>query len=173
MSVKLPHKRFRSSLNPNKIERKFYKVWSEMNRRCRTKTSEKNNRAYFYKKIRVYDRWHNFDYFFIDMWDLYLLHRNINDGDTELDRIDNSKGYSKNNCRWVTREENMNNTDVVRKINGKTLAEWSKITGVKHETLAARLEKGWPGKKVLNYKFGSKPGVREYHERNRRNDKPT
>jgi hypothetical protein len=28
----------------------------------------------------------------------------------ELDRIDNNKGYSKENCRWVTRSENMQNT---------------------------------------------------------------
>jgi hypothetical protein len=27
----------------------------------------------------------------------------------ELDRIDNNKGYSKANCRWVTRKQQLNN----------------------------------------------------------------
>lgn len=140
---------FKSSCNPNKIERNFYKVWSEMSRRCRQKTTERNNKSYFNKGVKVCERWTNFDNFFIDMWDSYKLHRLLNNNNTELDRINNNNGYSKINCRWVTRLENMNNTSNVKKIKGKTLTQWAKELGVKREALVQRRDKGWSDKDII------------------------
>lgn len=148
------HHEFKSSRNPNKVERNFYKVWSEMNRRCRQKTTKRNNKSYFSKGIVVGDRWKNFDYFFIDMWDSYLLHRELNNGDTELDRIDNKKGYSKSNCQWSTRLENMNNTGNVRKLNGKTFSQWSIKLGIDRRTLLQRYYGyGWSVDRTLSPKL--------------------
>lgn len=153
---KLPHSRFKSSSNQNKIERKFYKVWAEMVRRCKSETSKKNTKSYINKNIEVCERWNNFDYFFIDMWDNYIIHRNMYNGDTEIDRINNDKGYSPSNCRWVTRKENMNNTGNVRIINGKTLSEWSIETGIKVETLKRRIDfYKWPLDKVFTEQTGT------------------
>jgi len=45
-----------------------------------------------------------------DMYESYQLHKEENKEDTEIDRIDCNQGYNKNNCKWVTRIENMNNT---------------------------------------------------------------
>jgi len=152
------HSKFKSSSNPNKVERNFYKVWSEMNRRCRQKTTNRNNKSYFNKGVKVSDRWKKFEYFFIDMWDLYLLHREINENDTELDRINNKIGYSKINCHWVTRMENMNNTGNVRKLNGKTFSQWSKELGISRETLMQRFYAyRWSAEKTLSPKL-EKPG---------------
>lgn len=155
MSI-LPHNRFKSSSNPNKVERNFYKVWVAMISRCSGKTV-KDRKWYFDRGINVSKRWKDFNYFFIDMWDSYLVHRNMFNNDTELDRIKSDKGYYKTNCRWATRLENMNNTKNVRRINGKTLTEWSKIIDVSRDTLARRVEQGWSDKKVLFHPFGSKP----------------
>jgi len=143
------HPKFKSSLNPNKVERKFYKVWSEMKRRCSQPTSKKNTKYYLKRGITVCERWKNFDNFFIDMWDSYNLHREFNDSDTELDRINNDKGYSKINCRWATRLENMNNTGNVKKIKGKTLTQWAKELGVKREALVQRRDKGWSDTDII------------------------
>lgn len=35
--MSIVHPKFKSSCNPNKVERNFYKVWSEMKRRCGVK----------------------------------------------------------------------------------------------------------------------------------------
>lgn len=143
------HPKFKSSSNPNKVERNFYKVWSEMNRRCRSATSKRNNKSYFDKGIRVCKRWQKFDFFFIDMWGSYKKHRDKFSNDTELDRIKNSKDYSPTNCKWSTRLENMNNTHNVRKIEGKTLTWWANKMGVKREALVQRADKGQSDERII------------------------
>lgn len=146
----IAHSKFRSSSNPNKIERNFYKVWVEMKRRCLTSTTKRNDKSYFNKGITVSEEWLDFNQFFTDMWISYLSHKNKNNGDTELDRIDNKEGYSKSNCRWVTRLENMNNTGNVRRIEGKTFTEWSRILKVNSKTLIRRYETGLPIGQILS-----------------------
>lgn len=63
-----------------------------------------------------------------------------------LDRIDNDKGYSPNNCRFTTRKEQIKNRCNTRYFmyNGKkmTISEISKITGVSYGKLYFRLIKG-------------------------------
>ena len=50
--------------------------------------------------------------------------------DLELDRIDVSKGYSKDNCRWTTRSENNYNKNVQNNNkSGKTGVCWHSQTG--------------------------------------------
>jgi len=147
--MKIIHSKFKSSLNPNKKERNFYKVWVEMKRRCDGNTGERDKKSYLKKGITVCKRWENFEHFFIDMWSPYILHLKNNNNDTELDRINNDKGYSKVNCRWATRLENMNNTGNVKKIKGKTLTQWAKEMGVKRVSLVQRRDKGWSDEDII------------------------
>lgn len=62
---------------------------------------------------------------------------------TELDRIDGTKGYYKENCRWATHQENNANRTALRMLtyDGKTMciAHWEKYLGVKLETLRKKL----------------------------------
>ena len=62
--------------------------------------------------------------------------------DLTLDRIDNDKGYSPSNCRWVTMETNCNNRSSCHFVTafGEThsLKEWSKILGISYNTLKIR-----------------------------------
>jgi hypothetical protein len=120
-----------------------------MKRRCEHKTTKRNDKSYFSKGVIVCERWKTFDFFFLDMWSLYISHRKLNDNNTELDRVNNNKGYSKENCRWVTRLENMNNTNNVKKIRGKTLTQWAKELGVKREALVQRRDKGWSDENII------------------------
>lgn len=126
----------KSSSNKNKIERKFYQVWIAIKHRC-SKVAKERNR-YFDRGIKVCSRWKSFDYFFIDMWDSFLLHYKMLGVNTEIDRIDNDKGYYKSNCWWVTHQQNANNRSNKNLLNGKTLLEWSKVLGIKRSTLAQR-----------------------------------
>lgn len=153
MSI-LPHDNFKSSRNPNKMERNFYKIWVAMMSRCSGK-EQRDKKWYFDKGVKVCEEWKDFSCFFIDMWRSYAIHRQGFDS-TELDRIDSNGNYSKNNCRWVTRLENMNNTRNVRKIKGKTITEWANILKIKRGTIARRLDQGWTDDEIVNHSFGSK-----------------
>ena len=83
-----------------------------------------------------------------------------------IDRIDNDKGYSPDNCRWVTMLVQGNNRSYCHYItfNGvtKTLMEWSRELEIPYITLKQRLNKyGWPVEKALSkvdFRYGSAKG---------------
>jgi hypothetical protein len=64
-----------------------------------------------------------------------------------IDRIDNSKPYCPENCRWVTMTVQQNNRTNNRMItaNGETdtMANWARKTGIPYCTIQRRLYSGW------------------------------
>lgn len=78
-----------------------YSSWQHMKDRCLNPKNKYYNN-YGGRGIIVCDRWMKFENFLEDMGDRTK--------ELSLDRIDNNKGYSKENCKWSTRKEQMNNT---------------------------------------------------------------
>ena len=74
-----------------------------MMQRCTDKNSI-SYKNYGARGITICKEWLNFDNF--AKWAM----DNGFSVDLQLDRIDNNKGYSPDNCRFVTRSENMRNT---------------------------------------------------------------
>ena len=62
-----------------------------------------------------------------------------------LERVDNNGPYSKENCVWALRQDQMQNTRQVRLVTykgeTKTIAEWERVLGFKSGTLKARLSR--------------------------------
>ena len=120
-----------------------YGSWRAMKRRCNDK---KYPQYYNYggRGITYSTEWESFENFYKDMGDRP-------EGMT-LDRIDNDKSYSKENCRWATKEEQMNNTRCSTHIEyhgeTKSITEWSKELGMDRHTFEYRL-KTWPIEKVF------------------------
>jgi len=85
-----------------------YRIWDSMIRRCHLKT-HRAYESYGGRGIEVCKEWRSFEGFYKDMGDKP-------DGLT-LERIDNSLGYSKENCKWASVTEQARNRRTT-KLNG-------------------------------------------------------
>lgn len=102
-----------------------YSIWIMMKARCHNKNN-KDYKDYGEKGIFVCDRWRDsFENFIEDMG--VRENRKLS-----LDRINNGKGYSPDNCRWATYSEQACN----KKVSGIT----SKYRGV---TISGRKRDKW------------------------------
>lgn len=77
--------------------------------------------------------------------------------DLSIDRINNDKGYSPDNCRWTSRLVQANNKSdnryVTYKGQTKSLAVWCRELGLNYGRVEARLYKcHWPVKKAFESK---------------------
>ena len=106
-----------------------YQTWQGMNQRC----DNLDDPWYGSQGITVCERWrygengkHGYECFIEDMGQ--------KPNGMEIDRIDVLKGYTPDNCRWVSKRENANNkrNNVRVRFNGEimTLAEWSRKLGI-------------------------------------------
>lgn len=129
------------------VSRRLIKIYYHMIDRC-YHTKDKEYKRYGVRGIKVCDEWRNdINNFISDMNDSYIKHINkFGEKDTTLDRIDVNGNYCKENCRWATITEQANNRRnnhfITYQNETHTIAEWSKITGIKACTIAQRLRSG-------------------------------
>ena len=91
------------------IYHKMYTVWRGMVQRCCNPNHQMYHR-YGGREILISDEWrYSPDQFFIDMHETYIKN-------STLDRIDNDKGYCKENCRWADHSTQHRNTSRSLKI---------------------------------------------------------
>jgi len=83
---------------------RFYRIYHGMKSRCNNSNTGKSYKWYGGKGIKC--RWNKFEDFRDDMYVSYLEHvKEYGEKQTTIDRMDSSKDYYKENCRWATYKE--------------------------------------------------------------------
>jgi len=113
-----------------------YRIWRGMKVRCEQPDARS---ARWYTGISYDPRWKLFELFWEDMKEGYA--ENLT-----LDRIDSSKNYSKDNCRWATMKEqsrNRKDTIFLPYMNQVIcLSDFAEKVGVKRSLLYQRVQRG-------------------------------
>lgn len=134
----------------NKLEHgytgtRIYDVWCKIKGRC----YQINNPSYIRyggRGIVMCDEWRDNPVSFIEWAYANGYDENAKYGETTIDRIDNNKGYSPDNCRIANETVQSNNRRTNRRItyNGEThtVAEWARILNVNRQTLLTGLNDG-------------------------------
>lgn len=133
----------------------FYVVFNNI----RSRINDPSNQSYKqYGGRGLIFGWKNYMEFKKDMYKPYLNHcKKFGKTNTTIERINNNLGYSKENCRWATWQEQARNRRTNKYItyNGKTLiiADWARVLGVSRQSVRYRLEKGWDIKSIMTIPF--------------------
>ena len=126
----------------------LYRVWTGMRERC----SNPNHylyRHYGGRSIRVCEEWESFPAF-----QEFAVAAGYRRG-LSIDRIDNNRGYSPDNVRFVTMVEQGRNRRNTRWLTAfgetKPRGAWCEDPRclVRYSTLCSRLHKGWPDEIAL------------------------
>lgn len=113
-----------------------YRIWIAIRDRCGN-PKNKAWASYGGRGIRVSDEW-------MESFETFIADVGRRPNGYWLERIDNNRGYSKENCEWATPKKQQNNkrTNRILTVDGvsKTLMEWSDETGLPWTTIRARLD---------------------------------
>jgi hypothetical protein len=128
-------------------EGRTYVAWCGMKDRC-TRPTNKAFANYGGRGIRVCDEWLN-DY------PRFLADMGLSPDGGLLDRIDNDKGYSPENCRWATRVEQNNNRRSCRVLTvagrAQTMAQWEREAGIPRGLIRQRIFRlGWSPERAVS-----------------------
>jgi hypothetical protein len=124
-----------------------YNSWSHAKARC----TDINNTAYNDyggRGISICDRW-------LESFENFLEDMGTCPKGMSIERIDNNKGYSKENCKWATMEvQNKNRrSTILFTMNGitKCITDWADVLGINRKTVFTRLHLGWNIKTALTF----------------------
>lgn len=105
--------------------------WKAIKQRCLNENS-KSYKNYGGRGIKVCHEWLEFENFY--KWSI----ENGYDKKLQLDRIDNNKGYSPDNCRWAKPIINNHNRRITAVIDGMPLRDFSIKHDIKYSLVHSR-----------------------------------
>lgn len=121
----------------------IHETWKRMLSRCNNPNAGAYS-DYGGRGIAVCERWMTFENFFADMGECPLGH--------SIERIDNERGYSPDNCCWLPLEKQARNRrgNIYVNVDGDRLcvAEAARRLGIHHQTLRDRV-KGRSSKSIM------------------------
>ena len=126
---------------------RLYNLWTGMIGRC--KNANKTDYKYYGGRgIKVCPEWQE-DFMVFREWALEHGYKHR----LTIDRIDNDGNYKPENCRFATmkiQNRNSRHNRLIKIGNEiKPVSEWAEQAGINCETLAYRIDSGWPEHKLF------------------------
>ena len=121
----------------------LYKIWENIKQRC---NNPKNTNYHYYggRGIKICDAWAN-DFSVFRKWAESNGYKN----GLTIERKDNNKGYTPENCTWATKlEQNMNRRNTI-KYKGENTIEAAKRLGCTPRRIRMRIYEGWSVEKAF------------------------
>lgn len=129
---------------------RLYRIFKGMQDRCYN-PNRQEFKYYGGRGIIICEEWLNEQNGFINFYN-WAMENGYSD-DLEIDREDTNGNYEPNNCRWVNHIIQMNNTrrNIYLKHNNKikSVAQWSKETGIPENTIRYRMSKSENSNQIL------------------------
>lgn len=131
--------------NPVRNTTRVWRIWMGMRQRCHNKKSH-IWKYYGGRGITVCDKWNNaldgFKNFYRDMGE---------DNGLSIDRIDNNAGYCRENCRWATMKQQIENRRSTKGVarNADSLRQKCLRAGMPYMLVYLRTRLGWSEDKAL------------------------
>lgn len=130
------------------FSKRLHECYTNMKTRCKNKKQDTYNR-YINRGITICEEWDK-SYSNFQDWAL----DNGYQENLTIDRIDNNKGYSPDNCRWVTRTEQANNrrTSYYLYYDGEkdTVANWARRLKIPYYYIQYRIYKNKELKDIVD-----------------------
>ena len=121
---------------PRYKDHELYSRWEGIKARC-NQENDKDYHNYGARGIKMCDEWEH-DFMAFVEW----AEQNGYEKGLTIDRIDNNKGYSPENCRWIPRGDQNKNKRNVKLYDGETLPDFCKRTGLNYSVMSGRIHAG-------------------------------
>lgn len=130
-----------------------YEIWKSIKKRCGENAKKS---SYSRRGIKICDRWENsFENFFSDMG-------KRPSSDYSIDRINNNKGYSPDNCRWTTIDVQSRNKSTNKYVSflgeTKIITDWINQLSLDRAAFYKLVKKGLSYEDALSYMVNKREG---------------
>ncbi|WP_293381329.1 hypothetical protein [Phenylobacterium sp. SCN 70-31] len=130
---------------------RLYGIWQNMRARCRNP----RNPGYVHygaRGISIYPEWEEFSAF--SEWAEAAGYAD----NLSIERVDNDRGYSPENCIWADAKTQARNRSIVRRApDGRSWAEIAEVNGVSARVLTNRINAGgWPPELAATWPVGKR-----------------
>lgn len=154
----------------NQSNTRLYRIYAGIKRRCYNKHEPAYPR-YGGAGLVMCDEWKN-DFTAFYNWAI----KNGYDESLTIDRIDNTKGYSPDNCRWADMKAQSNNRTncIMFTHNGKTqtVKQWCNELGLNVGTVYSRIDRGWPVDEAILYRNDARINKRRKENNGGQSERP-